>query len=116
MKVKPLTHPIEEIIADEWKSPALYKISKNDEEILSSSPNLKKITLSFEKGSQFEEHIHQKPQLLLVKEGKLTHYAEGKEYTQNPYDILIVPAHLPHSAIAEADLVIDVFHKTLSSK
>ncbi len=112
MKIKSQSKPIKEIIASEWKEIQLYKIKPEDEPELSTNPSLRKISYNFEEGKKFIEHSHETPQLLLVKEGKLTHYdTKGNEYVQHPYDILIVPAHFPHSASTEEELIVDVFHK-----
>ena len=104
---------INELIINKWDTFELFEISEEQKENLLNSPHLFKEHIMFNKGTIWEEHSHTRSQMLLVIAGKLTHVVNGKEFTQEKNDILIVPQNLLHSAYSGRNkpLLVYVFNK-----
>lgn len=98
-----LPFTIKELVEMPWNEMAVYSLSVSEKNELISNKDLEKREYFFRKGHEWPEHSHDNPQLLLVLEGQLTHRANNREYVQNPNDLLIIPAHLPHTAYADKD-------------
>lgn len=63
------------------------------------------------KGAVVPEHSHHNEQLTYVLEGALKFLIDGKEIVVGPGEVLCIPPHMPHQAIALEDTVdIDVFN------
>jgi quercetin dioxygenase-like cupin family protein len=55
-------------------------------------------------------HSHENEQITYILEGALKFFVEGKEVIVSAGEILVIPAHVPHSAEALEDTVdLDVF-------
>ncbi len=104
--------PIDEFIESDWNKMEVYEITLDDRASLLSNSRLTRKEYKFERGKEFPLHQHEVPQLLLVEQGELTHYAEDKAYVQHQGELLVVPANLPHSALAGSlELAVYVFKK-----
>ena len=106
-----LSYTIDELVKEPWNEMIVYSLNEIQKQDIINHKRLVKKEYSFRKGNEWEKHSHDKPQLLLVFKGKLTHRANNKIYVQNPNDLLIVPKDLPHIAYADEDLALYWFTK-----
>src|ERR1700704_4182792 len=62
------------------------------------------------KGAIVPEHHHESEQITYILEGALQFQIEGKEILVSKGQVLRIPSHVPHSAIAlEETLDLDIF-------
>lgn len=62
------------------------------------------------KGCIVPLHSHQNEQLTYIVEGALKFYIDGKEIVVHAGEVLCIPSHMPHKAVALEDTVdLDVF-------
>lgn len=62
------------------------------------------------KGGVVPEHHHESEQLSYVLEGALRFTMEGREIAVVAGEVLVIPSHVPHSAVALEDtLSLDIF-------
>jgi quercetin dioxygenase-like cupin family protein len=62
------------------------------------------------KGGRVPEHQHESEQASYVLEGSLKFELEGKQVVVHKGEVLLIPSHVPHSAVALEDaLSLDVF-------
>ncbi len=62
------------------------------------------------KGCIVPLHSHHNEQLTYIVEGALKFYIDGKEIVVNAGEVLCIPSHMPHKAVALEDTVdLDVF-------
>ena len=108
-----LPFTIDELIEKPWNKFIVYTLSNDEKKQLINHEGLTKQPYNFPKGNVWSEHQHEKPQLLLVIKGELTHKADGKEYHQLQNDLLIVPANKLHKAYSgkNTDLIVYAFNK-----
>jgi len=106
-----LPYTINELVEMPWNEMVVYSLTDKQKQELISHEKIVKHEYFFRKGNEWEEHHHDKPQLLLVLEGQLTHRANNKDYIQYQNDLLIVPANLPHTAYTNKDLHLHWFTK-----
>jgi quercetin dioxygenase-like cupin family protein len=103
MEKESLNIPIENFVRKEWNEMKVYKITAQQQEELLNNYSLNKKFLVFPAHQHFPIHSHDRPQLILVIDGELTHVAKTKEYPQEKYELLVVPAYLQHTAFAGKD-------------
>lgn len=108
-----LSFTINELVEKPWNGMIVYSLTEKQKEELLNNKNLVNEYIMFPKGSVWEEHSHNRSQLLLVIAGKLTHVVGRKEFVQEANDVLIVPKDIPHHAYAgkTKPLLVYVFHK-----
>jgi quercetin dioxygenase-like cupin family protein len=62
------------------------------------------------KGAVVPEHQHESEQLSYILEGALRFMLEGREIVVAAGEVLVIPSHAPHSAVALEDtLDLDIF-------
>jgi len=62
------------------------------------------------KGCLVPTHQHESEQLSMIMQGSLKFELEGREVIVRAGDVLVIPSHVPHSALAlEDSLAYDVF-------
>lgn len=106
-----LPFTINELVENPWDEIIVYRLNEDQKKELLNNKALMRREYMFNKGTEWKEHSHNKPQLILLIEGELVHMAKGEDYIQNPNDLLIVPADLLHTAHAKKDLVLYWFTK-----
>lgn len=108
-----LSITIKELVEKPWSEMIVYSLTEKQKEELLNNKNLVNEYIMFPKGSVWEEHSHNRSQLILVIAGKLTHVANRKEFVQDANDLLIVPKDILHYAYAgkSKHLLVYVFHK-----
>ena len=63
------------------------------------------------KGCAVPEHSHHNEQVTYVLEGALHFFIDGREITVSAGEVLCIPPHMPHEAIALEDTVdLDIFN------
>jgi quercetin dioxygenase-like cupin family protein len=82
----------------DWTRPALLHLSEQDINDLVDDSRLFIAEHFDDATDSYPQHAHSAPQALLVLEGEMTHFSEAGTFTQRKGDLLIVPAHLRHSA------------------
>jgi mannose-6-phosphate isomerase-like protein (cupin superfamily) len=104
---------IPELIQSSWEHMEVYHLTEEQKEALLNSKELIKEHMMINKGTVWEEHMHSRPQLLLVIVGRLTHVVRGKEIHQEANDLLVVPKNVLHRAYSgkSKPLLLYVFHK-----
>lgn len=103
---------IDEFVRSDWDEMIVYTLSQNQKDELMNNQAVTKKEYRSPKGYVYETHQHETPQLILVVKGELTHVAEGNKYVQNPNDLLVVPANLPHHGyVGKEELVVYAFNK-----
>ncbi|MEK6873158.1 MAG: AraC family ligand binding domain-containing protein [Nanoarchaeota archaeon] len=102
---------VNELVEKPWNKMAVYILTDEQKQQLVNHKKLVKREYFFRKGNKWDEHYHKESQILLLIKGQLTHKAKNMDYVQNPNDLLIVPANLPHSAYANKDLHLYWFTK-----
>lgn len=61
-------------------------------------------------GSEVPEHHHKNEQIMHVREGRIEFTLNGRTREYGPGDIVLIPAHVPHSGKALTDCkLMDVF-------
>jgi len=66
--------------------------------------------LGLAKGCLVPTHHHESEQISMIFEGALKFELEGKEVMVRAGEVLVIPSHVPHSALAIEDTIaIDVF-------
>jgi quercetin dioxygenase-like cupin family protein len=66
--------------------------------------------LSLSKGCVVPRHDHESEQISCIMEGALRFELEGREIVGRAGEVLVIPSHAPHSAVALEDtLAFDVF-------
>ena len=108
-----LSITIKELVERPWSEMIVYSLTEKQKEELLNNKNLVNEYIMFLKGSVWEEHSHNRSQLILVIAGKLTHIANRKEFVQEVDNLLIVPKDVIHHAYAgkSKHLLVYVFHK-----
>ena len=62
------------------------------------------------KGAVVPEHHHESEQITYIIEGALKFELEGREVTVHKGEVLVIPSHVPHRAVAVEDtLDLDIF-------
>src|SRR5437660_2508825 len=62
------------------------------------------------KGAVVPEHHHESEQITYILEGALKFQIEGREIVVGKGQVLLIPSHVPHSAVALEDtLDLDIF-------
>jgi quercetin dioxygenase-like cupin family protein len=62
------------------------------------------------KGGVVPEHHHEAEQLSYILEGALRFTLEGREIVVGAGEVLVIPSHVPHSAVALEDTIdLDIF-------
>jgi len=62
------------------------------------------------KGAVVPEHYHESEQITYILEGALKFEIEGKEIVVHKGEVLTIPSHVPHRAVAMEDtLDLDIF-------
>ena len=62
------------------------------------------------KGAVVPEHHHESEQITYILEGALQFQIEGKEIVVSAGQVLLIPSHVPHAAVALEDtLDLDIF-------
>jgi quercetin dioxygenase-like cupin family protein len=62
------------------------------------------------KGAVVPEHHHESEQITYILEGALQFQIEGKEIVVGKGQVLLIPSHVPHAAVALEDtLDLDIF-------
>ena len=97
---KKLPKSMKEFISGNWTKMAVFSLSKKQVSEFKNSKKLLVQKIVFPKGFAFEEHSHERAQLLIVEKGFLTHFAEGKAFPQKKNELLVVPSFLPHTGIS----------------
>ncbi len=63
-----------------------------------------------EKGAIVPEHSHESEQITYILEGALQFEIEGREIVVSAGEVLTIPSHVPHKAVALEDtLDLDIF-------
>ena len=63
------------------------------------------------KGAKVPQHSHHNEQVTYVLEGALRFIIDGREITVSAGEVLCIPPHMPHEAIALEDTVdLDIFN------
>ncbi len=63
------------------------------------------------KGAKVPLHSHHNEQVTYILEGALHFYIDGREITVSAGEVLCIPPHMPHEAIALEDTVdLDIFN------
>jgi quercetin dioxygenase-like cupin family protein len=63
------------------------------------------------KGARVPQHSHHNEQVSYVLEGALNFLINGRELTVSAGEVLCIPPHLPHEAVALEDTVsVDIFN------
>jgi len=63
------------------------------------------------KGAKVPQHSHHNEQVTYVLEGALHFFIDGREITVSAGEVLCIPPHMPHEAIALEDTVdLDIFN------
>jgi quercetin dioxygenase-like cupin family protein len=95
-----------------------YRWDDVEHEELSSSISRRLITgeqlmiahVYLKEGAIVPEHAHHNEQLTYILEGKLRFTIDGEEIDVGAGEVLTIPAHVPHAAVALEDtLDVDVF-------
>lgn len=106
---EPLNTPIENFVRKEWNEMKIYKITAQQQGELLNNPSLNKKFLVFPVHQHFPIHSHDRPQLILVIDGELTHVVKNKEFPQGKYELLVVPAYLQHTAFAGKEKTLKIY-------
>src|SRR5579863_7860749 len=62
------------------------------------------------KGAVVPEHHHESEQITYILEGALEFQLEGRQIVVGKGQVLLIPSHVPHAAVALADtLDLDIF-------
>lgn len=95
-----------------------YVWEKMDKEILSPSIARKIIAgeramvaqVFLAKGAEVPEHHHESEQLTYILKGSLEFQLEGRTIVVSAGEVLLIPSHVPHRAVALEDtLDLDIF-------
>ena len=106
-----LPFTINELVENPWNEMRVYSLNEDQKKELVDNKKIVKNEYFFRNGTEWAEHSHKKPQLLLVLEGQLIHRVNNNNYVQNTNDLLIMPADLPHTAHADKDIHLYWFTK-----
>ena len=72
--------------------------------------NLMVARVLLKKGARVPLHSHHNEQVTYILEGALHFYIDNKELTVSAGEVLCIPPHIPHEAIALEDTVdVDIF-------
>jgi quercetin dioxygenase-like cupin family protein len=96
-------------------------IKWNDIEVESLSPaigrqmivgtNVMVARVLLKKGARVPLHSHHNEQVTYILEGALHFFINGREFTVSAGEVLCIPPHLPHEAVALEDTVdLDIFN------
>ncbi|HRO12788.1 cupin domain-containing protein [Amaricoccus sp.] len=79
--------------------------------VLSESPEIMLVEVSFPAGAVGEEHSHPHVQSTLVKSGRFEFTVAGESFTVGPGDAFVIPAGAAHGcrALGEPGVLIDTF-------
>ena len=88
--------------------------SRSDESAAHAAASVvREVTLArveLKKGCYVPSHQHENEQISHVLEGALKFISEGKEYLVRAGEMLVIPSHAPHDALALEDTtVLDIF-------
>jgi quercetin dioxygenase-like cupin family protein len=73
--------------------------------------NLMVARVLLKKGAKVPLHSHHNEQLTYILEGALHFFIDNREFTVFAGEVLCIPPHMPHEAIALEDTVdLDIFH------
>jgi quercetin dioxygenase-like cupin family protein len=73
--------------------------------------NLMVARVLLKKGATVPRHSHYNEQVTYVLEGALHFFIDGREITVSAGEVLCIPPHMPHEAIALEDTVdLDIFN------
>lgn len=77
-----------------------YKDQTKEEIIVSiKAEGFHPFTISNSPGYTYDPHVHPETKVLAFLEGSMTVVVDGKEYCCKPFDKLVIPGLVPHSAI-----------------
>lgn len=90
-------------VTKEELNPAIARQMINGDTITVARMHLKK-------GCSVPEHSHHNEQISMVESGRLDFIIDGKPQTVMAGQVVHIPAHVPHSAVAPEDCyAIDIF-------
>jgi quercetin dioxygenase-like cupin family protein len=93
-----------------WKAVEVEKLSETLTRQMISGENATISQLVLKRGSVVPRHSHINEQYSWILSGKLRFIFDDRELVLGAGEILLIPANMPHSAVAEEDTVdIDIF-------
>lgn len=93
-----------------WKAIEVEKLSDTLTRQMISGENATISQLLLKRGSVVPRHSHVNEQYSWILSGKLRFIFDDRELVLGAGEILLIPANVPHSAIAEEDTVdVDIF-------
>ncbi len=94
-----------------WKEVEEEQLKPDLSRQLVTGENVMLARVLLKKGCVVPEHSHENEQLSYILEGALRFTIEGREIVVSAGEVLAIPPHLPHAAVALEDTVdLDVFY------
>lgn len=93
-----------------WKETELEKLNDKISRQMISGENATVSQLLLKRGAMVPRHSHVNEQYSWIISGKLRFVFDDREIVVGAGDFLLIPANVPHSAVAEEDTVdVDIF-------
>jgi quercetin dioxygenase-like cupin family protein len=93
-----------------WKETEMEKLNDKISRQMISGENATVSQLLLKRGAMVPRHSHVNEQYSWIISGKLTFVFDDREIVVGAGEFLLIPANVPHSAVAEEDTVdVDIF-------